>query len=315
MDSYSRRRAQASSNLATSVTATFSGAVVQGDLIVVAAVVYSFPYQTVEVSDSLSSTFQYIYGYYDPRGWFVVNVFYTTASSNVGAGEYEITATVVNQSNVPWLSIVGDEFNYTGSGIIYGIDSFSQYYNGFNSGASLISAPALTVYNTDLIYAAISMANWSTSALTPGAGFTFGQDIAPSTSSGILSEYEFSSTNGIAPFASQSGNSFTHIVAVAFNAVNFPLTAIAGPTWGPLVLRQAIHFNLIRLPVPGRRHLRFPARTVRTLFSLLRVGRMSRASRSRVGRQVAASPSCRTAARVPGRSRSLPPDGRSMDRL
>ena len=158
--------AQTSSGSNHTLTATFSGAVAAGDLIVVSGAWYATALGTPTVADCVN------WANYTYKGPTVVS-----SSQNLGTWEYvtpkgalpgtfTITFTVPGTGGVyPAMTI--DEFNYA-TGATYSIDSSSTNTQAAASSISLASA--LSVSGTDLIYAA-GILNGSGTA-SPGSGFT-----------------------------------------------------------------------------------------------------------------------------------------------
>ena len=207
--------AQASSGSNHTLTATFSGAVAAGDLIVVSGAWYATALGTPTVADSVNGA-NYTY-----KGPTVVS-----SSQNLGTWEYvtpkgalpgtfTITFTVPGTSGAyPAMTI--DEFSY-GTGATYSIDSSSNHTQAAASSISLASA--LSVSGTDLIYAA-GIFNLSGTA-SAGSGFTFAYN-KPAISGqcyGIASEYLFPETSNINPSMSCSTAALTELNGIAFKAI------------------------------------------------------------------------------------------------
>ena len=174
------RRRPASNN---SLTATFSGAVAAGDLIVVSGAWYATTSGTPTVADSVNGA-NYTY-----KGPTVV-----TGVTNLGTWEYvtpkgalpgTFTITFTTPGGV-YLAMTIDEFNYA-TGATYSIDSSGTNTQAAASSMSLASA--LSVSGTDLVYAA-GLLNGSGTA-SPGSGFTlaYNAQIILGQSYGIASEY------------------------------------------------------------------------------------------------------------------------------
>ena len=207
--------AQASSGSNYTLTATFSGAVAAGDLIVVSGIWYATVSGTPTVADSVNLA-NYTY-----RGPTLVN-----GMANLGTWEYvtpkgalpgtfTITFTVPGTSNV-YLAMTIDEFNYA-TGATYSIDSSGTNTQAAASSMSLASA--LSVSGTDLVYAA-GLLNGSGTA-SPGSGFTlaYNAQIVLGQSYGIASEYLFPETSNINPTMSCSGAALVSLNGIAFKAI------------------------------------------------------------------------------------------------
>ena len=207
--------AQASSGSSPTLTATFSGAVAAGDLIVVSGVWYAVVSGTPTMADNVNGA-NYTY-----KGPTVVS-----STQNLGTWEYvtpkgalpgtfTITFTVPGTGNAyPAMAI--DEFNYAVRAT-YAIDS-----SGTNTGAKATSmslASALTVSGIDLIYAAGLMAVPAT--MSAGSGFTlaYNEPNLLAQAYGITSEYLFPETSNINPSMSCSTAALTELNGIAFKAI------------------------------------------------------------------------------------------------
>lgn len=205
--------AQASSGSSPTLTATFSGAVAAGDLIVVSGAWYATALGTPTVADNVNVA-NYTY-----KGPTVVS-----SSQNLGTWEYvtpkgALPGTFTITFTTPggfYPAMTIDEFNYA-TGATYSIDSSA---NNTQAAASSISlASALSVSGTDLIYAA-GIFNISGTA-SPGSGFTLAYN-KPAISGqcyGIASEYLFPETSNINPSMSCSTAALTELKGIAFKAI------------------------------------------------------------------------------------------------
>ena len=214
--------AQASSGSNHTLTATFSGAVAAGDLIVVSGVWYANNTAKPTVADNVNGA---NYTYYGPV---VVN-----GTQNLGTWEYVTPkgalpgafAITFTTSDGGFLAMTIDEFSY-GTGAIYSIDSSGTNTQAVASSMSLASA--LSVSGTDLVYAA-GVLNGSGTA-SPGSGFTLAynaQEFSGQTY-GIASEYLFPETSNINPTMSCSGAALVSLNGIAFKTVA-PIATLSGP--------------------------------------------------------------------------------------
>jgi hypothetical protein len=206
--------AQASSGSSHTLTATFSGAVAAGDLIVVSGVWYAGVSGTPTVADNVNGV---NYTYKGPTvvvGTDNLGTWYYVTPKGALPGTFTITFTVPGTGSV-YLAMTIDEFSY-GTGATYSIDSSGTKIQAAASSISLASA--LSVSGTDLVYAA-GVLNGSGTA-SPGSGFTlaYNAQIIMGQSYGIASEYLFPETSNINPTMSCSGAALVSLNGIAFNA-------------------------------------------------------------------------------------------------
>lgn len=216
--------AQSSSANNHALTATFSGAVAAGDLIVISGAWYAWASGTPTVADNVNGV---NYTYKGPT------VVYNT--QNLGTWEYvtpkgalpgtfTITFTTPG-SGTTYPAMTIDEFNYA-TGATYSIDSSGTNTQAAASSMSLASA--LSVSGTDLVYAA-GLLNGSGTA-SPGSGFTlaYNAQIIGGQSYGIASEYLFPETSNINPTMSCSGAALVSLNGIAFKGIAFNAIAPYG---------------------------------------------------------------------------------------
>jgi hypothetical protein len=239
--------AQATDQTANSLTCTYAGAIAAGDLIVVSVTFYNQYGGTIQISDFLVSSYTYIDGGYPNSGTFPINSFYAVSQGSASAGTFTVTATQINPQFSPWLSMTVDVFQFPGTGILYGIDSKAVVLQAAQASCGL---PALTVYETDLVYIAGSMPNVGSIYVSSGIGFTLGQQVPSNGGSVTYSFYDLNRTSGVSPYVNASAADLTGLVGVAFNAVNFPLAAIAAVSSGQIGI--AVPFTLqLNQAAPG----------------------------------------------------------------
>ena len=157
--------AQTSSASNHTLTATFSGAVAAGDLIVVSGGWYGNPGKPT-VADNVNAV---NYTYEGPATFGADNLgtWYYVTPKGALPGTFTITFTVPGTGNAyPAMAI--DEFNYA-VGATYTIDSSGT--NTSSPTKSISLASALTVSGTDLIYAAGLSASAGVT-MSAGSGFT-----------------------------------------------------------------------------------------------------------------------------------------------
>ena len=205
--------AQASSGSNSALTATFSGAVAAGDLIVVSGAWHANNTAIPTVADNVN---QANYTYYGPA---VVN-----GISNLGTWEYVTPkgalpgtfAITFTTSSGTYLAMTIDEFNYA-TRATYSIDSNGT--NAQGSGTSISLASALSVSGMDLIYAAGAIN--ASGTVSPGSGFTlaYNAQLIATVAIGIASEYLFPETSNINPSMSTSGTGMIALNGIAFKAI------------------------------------------------------------------------------------------------
>ena len=206
--------AQTSSASNHTLTATFSGAVAAGDLIVVSGGWYGNP-GTPTVADNVNAV---NYTYKGPATFGADNLgtWYYVTPKGALPGTFTITFTVPGTGNAyPAMAI--DEFNYA-VGATYTIDSSGT--NTSSPTTSISLASALTVSGTDLIYAAGLSASAGVT-MSAGSGFTLAYN-EPNISGkafGIAAEYLFPETSNINPTMSCSAAGLVSLNGIAFTAV------------------------------------------------------------------------------------------------
>ena len=203
--------AQTSSASNHSLTATFSGAVAAGDLIVVSGGWYGNP-GTPTVADNVNAV---NYTYKGPATFGTDNLgtWYYVTPKGALPGAFAITLTVPGTGNA-YLAMAIDEFNYAG-GSTYVIDSSGT--NTSSPTTSISLASALTVSGTDLIYAAGLSASAGVT-MSAGSGFTLAYN-EPNISGkafGIAAEYLFPETSNINPTMSCSAAALVSLNGIAF---------------------------------------------------------------------------------------------------
>ena len=208
--------AQASSGSSLTLTATFSGAVAAGDLIVVSGVWYAWGSGTPTVVDNVNGV---NYTYEGPA--VVVDsqnlgTWYYVTPKGASSSAFTVTFSVPG-TGVAFLAMTIDEFNY-GTAVTYSIDSSGTKIQAAASSISLTSA--LSVSGSDLIYAA-GIINGSGTA-SPGSGFTLAKSVnwVAAQNYGIASEYLFPETSNINPTMSCSGAALVGLNGIAFTALN-----------------------------------------------------------------------------------------------
>src|SRR5271157_4022060 len=140
--------AQASSGSNSTLTATFSGAVASGDLIVVSGAWYAQALGTPTVSDNVN---RINYTYQGPTvasGNQNLGTWYYVTPAGALPGVFTITITAPATGGA-YISMTIDEFNYA-TRAAYSIDSSGTITQAQATSISLASA--LSVTGTDLIY-------------------------------------------------------------------------------------------------------------------------------------------------------------------
>jgi hypothetical protein len=209
--------AQASSGSSPTLTATFSGAVAAGDLIVVSGVWWAGVSGTPTMADNVNGVYYTYKGPTVVSGTENLGTWYYVTPKGALPGTFTITFTVTGTANV-YLAMTIDEFNYA-TRATYSIDSSGTNTQAAASSMSLASA--LSVSGTDLVYAA-GLLNGSGTA-SPGSGFTlaYNAQIILGQSYGIASEYLLNETSSINPTMSCSGAALTNLNGIAFKAIAF----------------------------------------------------------------------------------------------
>ena len=195
------------------LTATFSGAVAAGDMIVVSVAWFAGSTVTPTVSDNVNNV---NYTYRGPTIVFsALNLGTWTYVTPLGAASSSFAVTFSSDTG-NYLSMAIDEFTYGIVKAAYVVDSSGTKVQ---SGATSISlASPLAITGQDLIYAAAACNGSGT--ITSGSGFTLSYNAAikGGLSYGIVSEYRFPIASSITPSISSSGAVLGNFNAIAFKA-------------------------------------------------------------------------------------------------
>ncbi len=221
---------------ATSLTATFTGAVTAGDLIVVSTGYYTGTAATATVTDSNGNTYTAAHTYSGSIGYASneqLGVYYAVTTLGATANTFVVTLTLTAADN---LSLAIAEF--TAAGIPF-VDAYATGSGTSNSPATGNLAPT----GVDLIVACCAW-DWASGSRSGSAGSGFTQiyeDSPPNpTSIGFIAEYQTGVTTTLAATFSLAQSMGWSALGVAFSTLpGFRATAGSYSLTGTAAILEA----------------------------------------------------------------------------